>query len=448
VLTLATVNANVGSFGSATAAPTFTVNGKGLITAAGSATITPAVGSITGLGTGVPAALAINVGTAGAPVVLNGALGTPASGVATNLTGTASGLTAGNVLTNANLTGEVTSVGNAATLTNSAVIGKVLTGYVSGAGTVAATDSILQAVQKLNGNDANLQPLDAALTALAAGSDFVQFTGPATSTKVFTLPNASSTILTSNAVVTAAQGGTGVANANTITLAGNLTTAGANALTLTSTAATNVTLPTTGTLATLAGTEALSNKTITASAFNGTVGATTPSTGAFTTLAIGTNSAFGGTLGQFNGSNVTIAAGGGQFSIGTTNAAAADMGGSLGFTANTTSLAGYSMGNISARLIATGAGVYRSYMAFATTDTGGTIADRMRLTDAGLAVTGVITPKLATTTYATLPSAATAGAGAMIYISDCNSTTRLATAAGGGANKVLVYSDGTNWLIL
>lgn len=40
------------------------------------------------------------------------ALGTPVSGVATNLTGTASGLTAGNVITNANLTGPITSSGN------------------------------------------------------------------------------------------------------------------------------------------------------------------------------------------------------------------------------------------------------------------------------------------------------------------------------------------------
>ena len=45
-----------------------------------------------------------------------GALGTPSSGTATNLTGTASGLTAGSVTTNANLTGAVTSVGNAASL--------------------------------------------------------------------------------------------------------------------------------------------------------------------------------------------------------------------------------------------------------------------------------------------------------------------------------------------
>ncbi|WP_291869639.1 DUF2793 domain-containing protein [Bradyrhizobium sp.] len=87
------------------------------------------------------------------------ALGTPASGVATNLTGTASGLTAGNVTTNANLTGDVTSVGNATTLTNAPVIAKVLTGFASSTGTVTATDSILTAVQKLYGNDALKAPI-------------------------------------------------------------------------------------------------------------------------------------------------------------------------------------------------------------------------------------------------------------------------------------------------
>lgn len=53
------------------------------------------------------------------------------------------------------LTGEATGTGTgsfAVTLTNASVIGKILTGYVSGAGTVAATDSILGAIQKLNGN--------------------------------------------------------------------------------------------------------------------------------------------------------------------------------------------------------------------------------------------------------------------------------------------------------
>lgn len=101
--TLATVNGNVGTFGSATQSVQFTVNGKGLITAAANVTVTPAVGSITGLGTGVATALAVNVGSAGAFVTFNGAGGTPSSMVGTNITGTASGLTAGNIVSGATL---------------------------------------------------------------------------------------------------------------------------------------------------------------------------------------------------------------------------------------------------------------------------------------------------------------------------------------------------------
>jgi hypothetical protein len=71
-----------------------------------------------------------------------------------NLTGGVTSLgNSATVVTNANLTGDVTSLGNATTLTNAPVIAKVLTGFISGAGIVAATDSILTAVQKLNGND-------------------------------------------------------------------------------------------------------------------------------------------------------------------------------------------------------------------------------------------------------------------------------------------------------
>lgn len=47
----------------------------------------PVSTGISGLGTGVATALAVNVGSAGAPVVLNGALGTPSSGTLTNATG-------------------------------------------------------------------------------------------------------------------------------------------------------------------------------------------------------------------------------------------------------------------------------------------------------------------------------------------------------------------------
>lgn len=86
-LTLATVNSNVGTFGSATQASQVTVNGKGLVTAAANVTVTPALGSITGFGTGVATALAANVGSAGAPVTFNGAGGTPSSLVLTSATG-------------------------------------------------------------------------------------------------------------------------------------------------------------------------------------------------------------------------------------------------------------------------------------------------------------------------------------------------------------------------
>ena len=61
---------------------------------------------------------------------------------------------ASNVATDVAMTGDV-AITNAGVTSISAatVTGKLITGYVSGAGTVAATDTILQAIQKLNGND-------------------------------------------------------------------------------------------------------------------------------------------------------------------------------------------------------------------------------------------------------------------------------------------------------
>jgi hypothetical protein len=128
--TLATVNGNIGTFGSATQASVVTTNAKGLITAISNATITPAIGSITGLGTGIAAALAINVGTVGAPVLFNGALGTPSSGTATNLTGT-SGITGVGALNSGSITSGFGSIDvGADSITGGAISGT--TGGFSG----------------------------------------------------------------------------------------------------------------------------------------------------------------------------------------------------------------------------------------------------------------------------------------------------------------------------
>lgn len=102
----------------------------------------PSVNGVAASGTGAIAL--VNGPTFVAPV-----LGTPASGVATNLTGTAAGLTAGNVTTNANLTGAVTSVGNAASLGSftSAQLATALTDETgSGANVFANTPTLVTPV--------------------------------------------------------------------------------------------------------------------------------------------------------------------------------------------------------------------------------------------------------------------------------------------------------------
>ena len=103
----------------ATATSASTATTAGTVTTAAQPTIT-SVGTLTGL--------------------------TVSTAIAGSVTGSS------DTVTNPNLTGEVTTSGLNATVANSAVIGKIITGYVSGAGTVAATDTILQAIQKLNGN--------------------------------------------------------------------------------------------------------------------------------------------------------------------------------------------------------------------------------------------------------------------------------------------------------
>jgi hypothetical protein len=140
--TLAVANGGTGVTSSTGTVAVVLSNSPTLVTPAlgtpSSAVLTNATGlpistGVSGLGTGVAtflgtpssanliSAVTDETGTgslvfATSPTLVTPALGTPSALVGTNITGTASGLTAGNVTTNANLTGAVTSVGNATSL--------------------------------------------------------------------------------------------------------------------------------------------------------------------------------------------------------------------------------------------------------------------------------------------------------------------------------------------
>ena len=169
---------------------------------------------------------------ANSPTLITPALGTPSALVGTNITGTASGFTAGNVTTNANLTGAITSVGNATSLGSftSANLSAALTDETgSGAAVFATSPTLVTPIlgtptsgnlanctfptlnQNTTGSAATLTTAraiygnnfdgSAALTQVIAstyggtGNGFAKFSGPASSEKTFTLPNASSTLL-------------------------------------------------------------------------------------------------------------------------------------------------------------------------------------------------------------------------------------------------------------
>lgn len=148
-----------------------------------------------------PAPDRLPIGTTGQVLTVVGGLPTWAATGVTGLTTNHIFVgSAGGVATDVAMSGEASIVASGAvTLSNAAVIAKVLTGYTSGAGTITSADSILSAIEKLNGNDALYLPLaGGTMSGSINGGGFEAFN--------FATPTASSSLSTKGYVDAAIAG--------------------------------------------------------------------------------------------------------------------------------------------------------------------------------------------------------------------------------------------------
>jgi hypothetical protein len=314
--TVTSVAATVPAFLSVTGSP-ITTSGTLAIGLSGTAlpVVNGGTGVTTSTGTG-NAVLSIS------PTLTTPALGTPSALVGTNITGTATNFTASNVTTNANLTGDVTSVGNASTLaTVNTNVGSFTNASltVNGKGLVTAVSSGTAPVTSVTGTSP-VASSGGATPAISLAANYGDTQNPyasKTSNFVLAAPNGSAGAPTFRAIVAA---DIPTLNQNTTGSAATLTTPraiygnnfdGSAALTQViastyggtgngftkftgaTTAERTYTLPDASSTIVVQGgalgtpsSGIVTNLTGTASInINGTVGATTASSGAFTTLS-------------------------------------------------------------------------------------------------------------------------------------------------------------------
>jgi hypothetical protein len=131
-----------------------TLNNAGVLslTGGGGISVDAGTGAIT-LGSS-----ATSAGTAGAIVARDASGGFTAGTITGTLNGNAATATSATSFTGP-LTGEVTGTQAATAIAATTVTGKVLTGFTSASGTLAASDTLLSAISKLDGNVALKAPL-------------------------------------------------------------------------------------------------------------------------------------------------------------------------------------------------------------------------------------------------------------------------------------------------
>ena len=178
------------------------------------ATGTTATGAQQTLGSGATTDILVGGGASALPVW------TTATGSGAPVRATSPTLTTPNIgaatATSVNGVSLTNGGSGALTVTGTAAVSGTNTGDQTSVTGNAGTATALATARSIYGNNFDGT---AALTQVIAstyggtGNGFTKFTGPTTSEKTFTLPNASATVLTDNAAVTVAQGGTGGATA-------------------------------------------------------------------------------------------------------------------------------------------------------------------------------------------------------------------------------------------